>query len=369
MMRPMPLREMHLAMGATMTEWADGEWCDIYKDATEEHIACRERVALFDWTPLGEIDIRGARALDFVDYLVTNHVRDLRLGQVRYTPIAEPDGTLLDDSTVYFLRPDHLQMVHGLRPDLEWFQQVAADFGVELTDTTETRVVASLQGPASYRVLSQLTTANLTPMRWFHYTYATVGTIVCRISRTGYHGELGYEIAAPPERGEELWRLLLDAGAAEGLMPAGFGAVDPLRLEKGYLTPLVDFDAGEKRVNVLESGLGWAVDFSKDDFVGKAPLLQARDEGLRQAIVYFDADSGDIAAGDAVHDGESVVGVVLSGAVTPTVGRFIGFARVAPPREIGDTLSVRTSGGATPIRIARKGLYNTDNARLRARPR
>jgi aminomethyltransferase len=300
---------------------------------------------------------------------VTNRTRDLRLGQVRYTPIAQPDGTLLDDSTIYFLRPDHLQMVHGLRPDLEWFQEVARDFGVTLTDITETRVVASLQGPASYRVLKSLTTANLAPMRWFHFTYATVGGITCRVSRTGYHGELGYEIAAPPEQGERLWQQLMEAGQAEGIMPAGFGAVDPLRLEKGYLTPLVDFDAGENRVNVLESGLGWAVDFAKDDFVGKAALEQARDEGLRQAIVYFDSDGDGIEIGDAVLDGESRVGVVLSGAVTPTVGRFIGFARVAPPRQIGDTLAVQSAAGPVPIRIARKGLYDPENDRLRARPR
>lgn len=368
-MRPMPLREMHLAMGATMTEWADGEWCFIYKDATEEHVACRERVALFDWTPLGEVEIRGPRALDFVDYLVTNRVRDLRLGQVRYTPIAESDGTLLDDSTIYMLRPDHIQMIHGLRPDLEWFQEVAKDFGVELTDVTEQRVVASLQGPASHRTLSRLTPVNLAPMKWFHFTYAMVGDILCRISRTGYHGELGYEIAAPPEQGEKLWGLLLDSGKKEGLMPAGFGAVDPLRLEKGYLTPLVDFDAAEKRVNVLESGLGWAVDFGKADFVGKGPLVRARDEGLKQAIVYFDSDGAGIAEGDAVLDADRTAGVVLSGAVTPTVGRFIGFARVAPPREIGTTLTVRTGAGAVPIRVAKKGLYDPNNDRLRAHPR
>src|SRR5260370_33807902 len=124
-MRPLPLREMHLALGASMTNWADGEWCFIYKDATEEHVACRERVALFDWTPLGEIEIRGPRAQDFVDYLVTNRVRDLRLGQVRYTPIALPDGTLLDDRTIYFLGPDHIPIVHGLRPDLGWVPRVA----------------------------------------------------------------------------------------------------------------------------------------------------------------------------------------------------------------------------------------------------
>lgn len=368
-MRPMPLRDMHLAMGATMTEWAGGEWCFMYKDAVEEHIACRERVALFDWTPLGEVDIQGPRALDFVDFLVTNRVRDLRLGQVRYTPIAEADGTLLDDSTVYMLRPDHIQIIHGLRPDLDWFQQAAGDFGVELTDITEQRVVASLQGPASYRTLSRLTSVSLAPMKWFHFTYAMVGDILCRISRTGYHGELGYEISAPVERGERLWRLLLDSGASDGLMPAGFGAVDPLRLEKGYLTPLVDFDGEDKRVNVLESGLGWAVDFDKSAFVGKEALLRARDEGLKRAIVYVESDGAGIAEGDAVLDGERVVGVVRGGAVTPSVGRFIGFALVAPPREIGTTLAVRTASGTVPIRIARKGLYDTDNERLRARPR
>jgi aminomethyltransferase len=366
-MRPLPLREMHLAMGATMTEWAGGEWCDIYKDATEEHSATRERVALFDWTPLGEVDIRGPRALDFVDYLVTNHVRDLRLGQVRYTPIAMADGTLLDDSTVYFLRPDHIQMIHGLRPDLEWFQQVAKNFGVELADITEQRVVASLQGPASFRTVSRLTTANLAPMRWFHFTYAMVGEIPCRISRTGYHGELGYEIAAPPERGEKLWRLLLDAGAQEGLMPAGFGAVDTLRLDKGYLVPLVDFDHRERRVNVLESGLGWAVDFEKADFVGKAALMLARDKGLMRGIVYFESDAAGIAEGDPVLDGDRPVGMVHSGAVTPTVGHFVGFALVSPPRKVGDTLAVRTRDGTVPIRVVRKGLYDPNNERLRAR--
>ncbi len=368
-MRPMPLRDMHLAMGATMTEWAGGEWCFIYKDAVEEHVATRERVGLFDWTPLGEVDIQGPRALDFVDYLVTNRVRDLRLGQVRYTPIAESDGTLLDDSTVYMLRPDHIQVIHGLRPDLAWFQEVARDFGVELTDITEQRVVASLQGPASYRTLSRLTTVNLAPMKWFHFTYAMVGDILCRISRTGYHGELGYEISAPTAQGERLWQLLLESGASEGLMPAGFGAVDPLRLEKGYLTPLVDFDGAEKRVNVLESGLGWAVDFGKADFVGKEPLARARDEGLKQAIVYFESEGGGIAEGDAVLDGDQVVGVVRSGAVTPTVGRFLGFALVAPPCEVGATLTARTAGGDVPIRVAQKGAYDTKNDRLRAAPR
>lgn len=368
-MRPMPLREMHLSMGATMTEWAGGEWCHIYKDATEEHNATRERVALFDWTPLGEVEVRGPRALDFIDYIVTNHVRDLRLGQVRYSAIAASDGTLMDDCTVYMLRPDHIQMIHGIREDLAWFRTVAPDFGVELADITERRVVASLQGPASFRTLSRLTPVNLTPMRWFHFTYAPVAGILCRISRTGYHGELGYEIATTPPEGEKLWRALLDSGAQEGLLPAGFGAVDTLRLEKGYLVPLVDFNPAERRVNVLESGLGWAVDFDKGDFVGREALLRARDEGVRRAILHFESEHGGIAEGDPVLDGERTVGVVHSGAVAPTVGRFIGFALISPPYDIGSALSVRTAAGVVPIRIARKGQYDPNNDRPRARPR
>ena len=368
-MRPMPLRDMHLSMGARMTEWAGGEWCDIYKDATEEHIATRERVALFDWTPLGEVEIRGPRALDFVDYIVTNHVRDLRLGQVRYSAIAAADGALMDDCTLYMLRPDHLQMIHGIREDMAWFRAVAPDFGVELADITEQRVVASLQGPAAFRTLRRLTTVSLAPLRWFHFTYALVAGILCRISRTGYHGELGYEIATAPHEGEKLWRALLDSGAAEGLMPAGFGAVDPLRLEKGYLTPLVDFDGAEKRVNVLESGLGWAVDFDKGDFVGREALLRARDTGARRAIAHFESKQGGIAEGDAVMDGERAVGAVHSGALAPTVGRFLGFALLSPPYDIGSALSVRTSDGDVPVRLVRKGQYDPNNDRLRAHPR
>jgi aminomethyltransferase len=364
-MRKLPLHELHSSLGATWGDWADSEWPDHYKDAVQEHLATRERAGLFDWTALREVQIRGEEALAFAGELLTNRVDDLLLGQVRYSPMIDDKGGVIDDTTLYLLAPGHLHLIYGLGTDLPWIMEQAKRFKVEVREVSDDRVMPSLQGPRALDILQRLTTANLGALRYYHFTHATVaGISEARIARIGYHGERGYEVSVPTEHGEKLFSAILEAGQPDGIMPCGMATVDTLRMEKGFYLPDTDFTP---ELNAVEARFTWACDFNKRSFSGKDALERVQEEGPKRQLVHFKVEGDTVPQlDDAVSLDGKRVGRVTSACACPSVGAVLGFAQVATPASSeGTLLEVDRGGSKMSVRLVRKPVFDPENRRPR----
>jgi aminomethyltransferase len=322
-----PLFDEHVAAGGKMVPFAGWEMPVQYTTGiTAEHRAVREAAGLFDVSHMGELEVHGERALEFAQFVTTNDVSRLEAWQAQYSTLLNEDGTLLDDLLVYRL-PDHvLLVVNGSNKDrdLAWIRQYADRFGVEVRDRTDEIALLAIQGPKAAGIVARLTDHPLEEIRYYRFATGTVAGIEALISRTGYTGEDGFELYVPAAEAVALWRRLLDAGRDDGLVPAGLGARDSLRLEMGYA--LYGNDLDERRTP-LEAGLGWVVKLDKGEFVGRDALRRRKEEGVRERLAGFRLrERGFPRPGYAVRVGGEPVGEVTSGVVSPSLGEGIGMA-------------------------------------------
>ena len=221
----------------------------------KEHQAVRNDAGLFDVSHMGEFDVRGPQALDLVQHLLTNDASRLEVGQAQYTVLCQEDGTALDDCIVYRFEDHYMVVVNAgnLDKDRAWFERAAKDFDVEFTDRSDEFGLLALQGPKAQPILARLTDTDLDAIGFYHFREGTVAGRDAVISRTGYTGEDGFELYLAAADAAHVWNALLDAGRDDGLIPAGLGARDSLRLEVGYI--LYGNDLDERRTP-LEASLG-----------------------------------------------------------------------------------------------------------------
>lgn len=335
-----PLHAEHLAAGAKMVPFAGWEMPVQYPSGiTAEHQAVRRAAGLFDVSHMGELEVRGDRALEFVQHVTTNDASRLEEGQAQYSTLVQEDGTLLDDLLVYRFPDRWMLVVNGSNKDrdLAWILRFAPDFGVEVRDRTEEIALLALQGPGAEQILARLTGADLSRIRYYWFEEGKVDGRPAVISRTGYTGEDGFELYVSAEDAAPLWRRLLEVGSDDGLVPAGLGARDSLRLEMGYA--LYGNDLDERRTP-LEAGLGWVVKLNKGEFVGREALRKRKEAGPRERLVGFRLrERGFPRPGYKVHVNGEPAGEVTSGVVSPMLGEGIGMAYVpadaaAPGTEI-----------------------------------
>ncbi|HEX8395633.1 MAG TPA: glycine cleavage system aminomethyltransferase GcvT [Longimicrobium sp.] len=336
-----PLHGEHAALNAKLVPFAGYEMPVQYPTGiTAEHHAVRRAAGLFDVSHMGEFDVRGERALDFVQYVTTNDASRLEVGQAQYSTLLNHEGKLLDDLIVYRYADRYMLVVNGANKDKDWrwVSQFAGRFGVELTDRTDDIALLALQGPRAQEILSRLTGADLDAIGYYRFAEGEVDGVHATISRTGYTGEDGFELYVSAADAPRLWRRLLEVGGEDGLLPAGLGCRDSLRLEMGYALYGNDLD---EDTSPLEAGLGWVVKPDKGDFVGRDAVLAVKAEGPRRRLVGFRVKERGFPRHGypvAVDGGEA--GVVTSGTVSPTLGDGIGMAYVPaaaakPGTEIG----------------------------------
>ena len=361
-----PLHAAHLAAGARMVPFGGWDMPVQYTGIMEEHRAVRTRAGLFDVSHMGEVDFAGPGALALAQRLVTNDVARLAQGQALYTPMCTPDGGIIDDLLVYRLGADHLMLVlnaANTAEDLAWIRQHASA-DVRINDRSEEIALLALQGPRAQEILQSQTRAPLGDIRyyWFLDRVEVAGRRAI-VSRTGYTGEDGFEIYLDARDAVHVWEALLRAGAPLGLLPAGLGARDTLRLEAGLLLHGNDMD---KSVTPLEVGYGWTVKLDKGDFIGAEALGRQKREGVARRLVGFTLTDRVIARhGFPIHHEGETVGRVTSGSFAPTLQQSIGLglitAAYARPggrlaveirgRDVGGAVTKlpfykRTSGGA-----------------------
>src|SRR5436190_21747843 len=254
-----PLYEQHRALGARLVEFGGWEMPVQYTGILEEHQAVRTRAGLFDVSHMGEFKVEGPDALPFLQYLVPNDVSRLTVGQALYTQLLLPDGNTIDDLIIYRLADMHYMLVvnaANIDKDFAWVEKQAKDFNVQVTNQSDATALLALQGPEAQSILQPLTEVDLSTIRYYYCAPGLVNGINCIISRTGYTGEDGFELYCAPVDAPKLWNDLLAAGKDRGLLPAGLGARDTLRLEAGYC--LYDHELTE-HINPLEARLGWTV--------------------------------------------------------------------------------------------------------------
>src|SRR5207302_3409151 len=342
-----PLYEQHRAMGARLVEFSGWEMPVQYSSILEEHEAVRTRAGLFDVSHMGEFKVEGTGALPFLQYLVPNDVSRLSIGQALYTQLCLPDGNTIDDLIIYHLSDEHYMLVvnaGNIEKDFAWVEKQSKNFkDVNVVNQSDTTALLALQGPAAQEILQPLTEVDLASIKYYHFAPGLVDGINCIISRTGYTGEDGFELYCAPVDVVKLWNDLLEAGKPHGLLPAGLGARDTLRLEAGYCLYGHELDA---ETNPLEARLGWTGKFNKGDFIGRDALLKVKEQGLERKLIGVELlDRGVCRVGHVIYENEHSIGSITSGGPSPTLHKNIGMGYVVIAHaNVGETVDIDIRG-------------------------
>jgi aminomethyltransferase len=295
--RRTPLYDNHIRLGAQMVRGGGDYLFPLsYTSPVEEHVNTRTNVGMQDLSTMGEVDIKGPGAERLINQLLVNEIRDLEPGQVRYSTMCNEDGGVVDDITVYKFSDEHFMIVTSSAPrkkTARWIADHAIGTATYVTDISASIALPVVQGPRSREFLTSIIgEADLGALKYFRFATARIGDTELVISRSGYTGELGYELYTPAEEAGALWEHLLQTGRQFGLRPYGVAAMHTLRLEKGYVLYGVDLDEDHTPFHV---GLDRWIRFDKRSFVGRDALLRAQEQGLDERWVGL-ALQGDIPA-------------------------------------------------------------------------
>jgi aminomethyltransferase len=334
-----PLNARHRSHGARMVEFGGWDMPVEYSGIADEHMAVRTRAGLFDVSHMGEIEVAGADALAAVQHITSNDAARLAVHQIQYSALTTPQGTFVDDVLTYKISDEHFMLVvnaSNIIKDFRWITDHIAGIGDAVAVNTSSRyALLALQGPAALDVLQTLTNVDLGAIKYYWFTTGEVAAVRCTISRTGYTGEDGYEVFMPPASAQRVWDAILQAGKSAGVVPAGLGARDTLRLEAAMRLYGNDMD---DTTTVVEADLGWIVGWKKPEFVGADVLKQQKAEGAPRKLVGFEMIDRAIGRHgyDIYVDGVKA-GVVTSGTQTPFLKKAIGMAYLPSDRTAPDT--------------------------------
>lgn len=337
-----PLYDEHVRLKAKLVPFAGYAMPVQYPTGIRgEHDAVRSRVGLFDVSHMGEFRVRGPEAAGFISYASTNDPAQLTIGQAQYSVMCLPGGGVVDDLLVYRLDDDDFRLVvnaANIAVDWDHLASIVSGFDAEMEDESDSIALLALQGPFAEAVLQPLTPEDLPRIEFYHFLEGEVAGIPAVISRTGYTGEDGFELYVPAASAAGLWRRIEEQGAPNGLIPAGLGARDSLRLEMGYALYGSDMD---EETTPLEAGLSWLVKLNKGDFIGREALQRQKDEGVRRRLTGFRlTERGFPRPGYGVRFRGESAGPVRSGTMSPSLGDGIGTAYLPPDAEPGDPVEV-----------------------------
>ncbi|NVN09895.1 DUF1989 domain-containing protein [Nguyenibacter vanlangensis] len=343
-----------------------------------EYWACRRVACVMDLSALRKFEILGPDAEELLQYAVTRDIRKLAVGQVVYTALCYPHGGMLDDGTIFRMGPQAFRLVCGDEYCGPWLRALATERGlaVSIRASTDQLHNIALQGPLSRDILAPLVFTpaaqpTVAALKWFRFTIGRLGGehgIPVVISRTGYTGELGFEIWCHPATAGAVWDIVWTAGQPHGLAPLGLTALDMVRIEAGLIFADYEFCA---ETDPFEAGIGFAVPASKtDDFVGAAALATRRAHPLRRLVGLDVASNDTVSHGDPVYQGRAQVGVVTSATRSPVLGCSIALARIdASLSAPGTGLEIGKLDGQQKrlvAQVARFPAYDPEKARVRA---
>jgi aminomethyltransferase len=353
-LRRTPLHALHRRLGARLVPFAGFEMPVQYSGILAEHAAVRKAAGLFDVSHMGQIHLRGPGAVDAVERLVSSPVANLRQGRVRYGLLCNEGGGVVDDVTVYRLADDALMLcVNAANVEKDWRWVVRhAGADVALHDRSAETALLALQGPASVPVLAPLCDGDPARLARFAFAEMAVAGRRALVSRTGYTGSDGFELYLEADAGETVFEALLEAGRPHGLLPAGLGARDTLRLEAAL--PLYGHELDDT-TSPLEAGLERFVKRAAGGFIGAQAIERRAAAGHARALAGFAVEGRGVArAGhEILHEGRPV-GRVTSGAPSPGLGKPIGLGYVPPALAApGTSIEIAIRERGVPARIVR----------------
>ena len=323
------------ALGASFVEYADYEFPSQYAaDIVDEYWACRQRAVVIDLTPLRKVELAGPGAEPMLQATVTRDVTRLADGGVVYTAICDDDGNVVDDGTVFRFGPQRFRWIGYTDEDEDWFRSHAERLGAEVSFENSTNRLHNIavQGPKSRDMLRPIVRPApgrpaFDDLTWFTFTEGRLGSDgpEVLVSRTGYSGELGYEVWCHPDDGEAVWDAIWVAGRDAGIAALGLDALDIVRIESGLIFKGYEYEGTE---DPFEAGIGFTAPKKKADYVGQAALERRRENPAR-ALVGLEIDAAaPFAHGDEVRAGGAPVGVVTSGSLSPLLNKNLALARV-----------------------------------------
>jgi len=314
--------------------WAGYKIAREYSNTELEYTAMRNTAGVLDITPMHKYDIKGADAIKFVDKLVTRNVTEINSGQVMYIIWCNEDGNVIDDGTVFCFNSNHLRIFCAER-NLNWFSDTAIGFDVEVEDVSDTIAALAFQGPLSCKILNLLNVKDIENLKPFYFDNFDLNGCKVTISRTGFSGDLGYEIWCKNEDAISVWDSLFKFNRDYKVLPAGMNALEMVRVEAGFIQPNADFMSAEQALrpnrmrNPYELGMGWLVDLNKNYFTGKKNLVNLKKKTLTKKLVGLDIQGDKPAIGSVLYDkNKKEIGIVTAGMWSPSLKSNIAFGYV-----------------------------------------
>jgi aminomethyltransferase len=364
-----PLHDVLTDLRAVFTEWNGYSVADCFGYPKEEYWAVRRSAGITDMSALQKFDIFGPDAIRFLNRVLTRNVTRAVDGQALYSPMCDENGGFVDDCIAFRMSDTQFMLVTGGgEKDDEWLRAHAKGLDVSLYNVTDSRANIAVQGPCSRAIIQRVTRANVGELGYYHFTRAKVAdasiSVNVLLSRTGYTGELGYELFVSRQEAPEVWKALAQAAEPGELRPFGFKALDMLRVEAGLVFCGYEMDATTTPYDV---GMGWAVDLSKENFVGKPTLAWAKREGPREVLVGLEMEDIYYPESGArlFYDGRKV-GVVTSPSFSPLMEKSIALARVKPEQaHLGIQLQVEMGSWTRTAQVVRIPFYDPLKRRVR----
>ena len=332
-------RSQFLVETDTYVPWSGYSTPDVFSSVEQEYFAIRNSAAVFDLTPMVKYRITGPDAERYLNRMITRDVSKLKVNRVAYTVWCNEFGHLIDDGTVFRFGPNEFHLCTAER-QLDWFLDSALGFDVAVREVTAEIAALALQGPTSCAVLKAIGLTGVENLKMFEMGHFQIGTHALMVSRTGFTGDLGYELWIAPEGAVELWDRLMDAGSTRGIRPIGYQALDMARIEAGFILPNVDFISAAHTVRLqrettpFEMGLEWLVALEKSHFNGRRALLEEKRCGSRRRLLAIEIAGKKPAHGSLLYDDETSwrqVGEIKSALWSPTCKRNIALAMIEAP--------------------------------------
>ncbi len=319
----------HVELGAKMVEFAGYQMPIQYTSIINEHKTIRNSVGVFDVSHMGEVTIKGEKAFDFLQYITTNDVSKLTVNRVQYTAMCYEDSGIVDDLLLYQISDTEYMLVinaSNIEKDIEWMNRNNS-FDVEIINESDEYSLLAVQGPNSKKTLKKICKDAL-EMEYYHFNVSECEGTKIIISRTGYTGELGYEIyfKGSEEDALKIWDKIFEVGTKYVIQPVGLGARDTLRLEMGFCLYGNDID---KTTNTIEAGLGWITKVQKGNFIGRDAIIKAKEDGVKRKLVAIISEERIIPRhGYEIYSDDALIGNITSGTLSPILGKPIAMGYI-----------------------------------------